>query len=139
MSAIFGIVRHDGAPVSQRALGAMQAAMGYRGPDGAATWLGDGVGLGHLLLRTTPEAETRPCRCTASGRIDDHGRRPVGQPRRAVRCLRTPNPQRRDIPDGRLILESLPKMGPELRRRLLGDWSFALWDAGDDGLFLARD
>ena len=56
MSAIFGIFHLDGKPVSQEALGDMQNAMDYWGPDGSGIWREGNVGLGHLLMHNTPES-----------------------------------------------------------------------------------
>ena len=56
MSAIFGVFRLDGKPVSQEVLGDMKDAMDYWGPDGSGIWCEGNVGLGHLMLHNTPES-----------------------------------------------------------------------------------
>ena len=55
MSAIFGILRFDGQPVSARELDRMGNMLAFRGPDGRQTVVADGIGLGHCLLRVNAE------------------------------------------------------------------------------------
>ena len=56
MSAIAGIIRFDGAPVSVDSIEGMLRAQSTRGPDGARHWLDGDVALGHAMLRTTSES-----------------------------------------------------------------------------------
>ena len=80
MSSIAGIVRLDGAPVYQNHLQAMLDSMAMRGPDGSGLHVSGSVGLGHGLLRTTPESvgerqpvfdEEADCRLVADVRLDN--------------------------------------------------------------------
>ena len=50
MCGIAGIVRFDGAPVSQHVLAAMAAQLGHRGPDGRGVWTAGSVGFAHTRL-----------------------------------------------------------------------------------------
>src|SRR5262249_18331018 len=56
MSGIVGLLTRDGQPVQHTQLQAMLAALAHRGPDGAGWWHEGPAGLGHQMLRTTPEA-----------------------------------------------------------------------------------
>ena len=62
MSGIFGIFNQDGKPVAQSDLDRMKTSMGYWGPDGEKTYCDKHLGLGQLMLFTTPESkyETLP-------------------------------------------------------------------------------
>jgi len=73
MSGIVAIWNRDGAPLDERLLLAMTARMEHRGPDAAGHWISGPVGLGHRMLRATPESATEqqprsdPNRTIASG------------------------------------------------------------------------
>ena len=56
MSAIAGMCVSDGKQVNCRDLSKMLATMRHRGPDNASIWPAGSAGLGHCLLRTTPES-----------------------------------------------------------------------------------
>ncbi len=140
MSAICGIVHLDGRPVDPETIGAMMAPMAELGPDGEGLWCDGPVGFGHRLFRNTPEAhhETQPLRSadhqfilTASARIDNRDD--------LFGALSIPHPKRATMPDGTLILKAYEKWGEDCPQHLLGDWSFAVWDAQKQKLFLARD
>ena len=62
MSAICGVVRFDGAPVTVETMQAMMEPIAYWGPDGSGVWREGPVALGHHMLHTTPESlhETTP-------------------------------------------------------------------------------
>ena len=140
MSAIFGIFHLDGKPVSQEALGDMQNAMDYWGPDGSGIWREGNVGLGHLLMHNTPESlhEKLPMIdsldglvITASARIDNRDE--------LFNALSIPHPRRVDMPDSQLILKAYQKWRDDSPDHLLGDWSFAIWNPRQRRLFIARD
>jgi asparagine synthase (glutamine-hydrolysing) len=118
----------------------MQEAMAYWGPDGDGLWSEGPVGLGCLKRVNTPEsvAETLPWVCphsgdviTASSRLDNRDE--------LLGSLSVPAPERADAPDSRIILEAYHQWGKACVDRLLGDWVFAIWDAGERKLFVARD
>jgi len=64
MSAIFGVLRFDGAAVSASELQRMGAVLAHRGPDGRRSVADGRVGLGHCLLRVNQEDlfEAQPVR-----------------------------------------------------------------------------
>ncbi len=118
----------------------MQKAMATWGPDGSGRWSNDSISLGHLLLHNTPESlfETQPLQhpnneivLTMSARLDNRDD--------LFRDFLIPASEQQSIPDGELILKSYQKWGTGCAPHLLGDWSFALWDAKQQLLFLARD
>jgi asparagine synthase (glutamine-hydrolysing) len=140
MSAILGIVNFDGKPVTEAILEKMMTAMAYWGPHGRGTWKQGTVGLGHLLLHNTPESlhEKLPAksRCgnyviTSRARIDNR--------EELLKAFDVPPLEYANTPDSALILEAYRKWGEECPHRLLGDWVFAIRDAGEQKLFIARD
>src|SRR5947199_3277699 len=50
MCGICGIYRFDGAPIDGPLLGRMMSSIQHRGPDGAGSYVSDGIGLGHRRL-----------------------------------------------------------------------------------------
>jgi asparagine synthase (glutamine-hydrolysing) len=96
--------------------------------------------LGHLLLHNTPESlhEKLPVksRCgnyviTSHARIDNRGE--------LLKTFDVPPPEYANTPDSALILEAYRKWGEECPHHLLGDWVFAIRDAREQKLFIARD
>ena len=56
MSAIVGIYRLDQKRAEAQVLERMLDSVAHRGRDAAGSWLDGRVGLGHRMLRTTPES-----------------------------------------------------------------------------------
>ncbi len=140
MSAIFGIHYPNGRPVSQSDLERMSAVMAHRGPDGGRLWCSGSVGLGHRMLRTTPESlnELLPFEdssgdfvITADARIDNR--------RQLLNELRSPDLNLGAETDSELILAAYRRWGALCTERLVGDFAFAIWDRRQRVIFCARD
>jgi len=140
MSGIVGIINLDGAPVDRGLLREMTRSMGFRGPDAQKTWTDSHVGLGHAMLRTTFEMaqERQPWSLdgelwiTADARID--AREELVHRLESKGCR-----ELAQASDADLILHAYRVWGTSCVDRLLGDFSFAIWDAGRQRLFCARD
>ncbi|MBD3276642.1 MAG: asparagine synthetase B, partial [Candidatus Marinimicrobia bacterium] len=137
MSGISGILNIDGNLVKREQLSFMISRMRHRGPDGQNIWCDDDVGLGHCLLRTTPESlyERQPYKhknlvIAADARIDNRQ-----ELLEKLELAQTESV----IPDNELILHSYEKWGRECPEFLIGDFAFAIWDSARESLFLARD
>ena len=137
MSGICGLLNLDGAPVPDLELRAMTAMLEQRGPDFTNRFLNSNLGLGHTLLATTPEAalERQPfehpesgCAITADVRLDN---RPE-----LIGLLGTGD---ESAGDAELILRAYLVWGTQCVDRLLGDFSFAIWDPRNQLLFCIRD
>lgn len=141
MSGYAGLVNFDSAPVNLPLLDAMTDRLVYRGPDRRAVWSADGVGMGHTLLITAPESvgERQPmtlddCTIVADARVDDRAAlvaRLRANERSAAASLTEP--------DAALILRAYLAFGERCTDHLLGDFTFAIWDARQRRLFAARD
>lgn len=98
------------------------------------------VGMGHALLRTTHESknEQQPASAderywiVADARLDAREEL-IEELRRAKRQVSS------NAPDCELILHAYAVWGSNCIDRLRGDFSFAIWDAGNRQLFCARD
>ena len=140
MSAIAGILNFRGAPVEPGLIGKLTAAMRSCGPDEQTDWLQGAVALGHCMLRNTPEsrAEHQPLASPDGrlvlvwdGRLDN--RETLRRELLAGGCVL------RDISDAEMALHAYALWGETCPGRLLGDFAFAVWDAGRKRLFCARD
>jgi asparagine synthase (glutamine-hydrolysing) len=140
MSAIFGIHYFDDHPVSLSALQRMAQVLAHRGPDGSGVWCSGAVGLGHRMLRTTPESlnEQLPLTdpagefsITADSRLDNR--------EELIRELRLAGANLGAEADSEVILAAYRHWGEGCVARLLGDFSFAIWDERLRTLFCARD
>ncbi|AFY53067.1 asparagine synthase, glutamine-hydrolyzing [Rivularia sp. PCC 7116] len=140
MSGIVGVHYLDGRPVNGEDLSKMVDILAHRGPDGADTWIGQSVGLGHRMLWTTRESliETLPLVkqdgnlvITSDARIDNR--------EELIAALQINNRPSDKIGDSELILAAYGKWGEQCLEHLLGDFAFAIWDKGKQQLFCARD
>jgi asparagine synthase (glutamine-hydrolysing) len=140
MSAIFGVLRFDGADASAAELERMSNVLAHRGPDGRR-FVADGpVGLGHNLLRVNQEDlfEVQPVRdaeadlvLVADCRIDN---------REALAAeFGIDSAALRDMPDSALILHAYKRWGEAAPEHLIGDFAYAVWDGQAKKLVLARD
>jgi len=140
LSGIVGIYHRNGAPLEQALLQALVDFLAYRGPDARKCWLDGSIGLGHAMLKTAhpSESERQPANLegrfwiVADARLDGRADVIAGL-QRAKRVVR-PN-----APDSELILHAFAAWGTPCVERLLGDFSFAIWDARNKQLFCARD
>jgi asparagine synthase (glutamine-hydrolysing) len=140
MSGIAGLFFRDGRPAGAEAVEAMLSAMSYRGPDGSEVWTAGAVGLGCLMLRTTPESSREKLPktdaagrfvITADARIDNRdvliARLGVGADQGCV------------TDDSDLILKAHKRWGEGAPAELEGDFSYCVWDRVKNELFCARD
>jgi len=138
MSGIYGIFRHDGAPVDAGWLERMRAAMACYGPQGGGSKVEGPVGLGHLLLEVNPEDgfERQPVSgdrglVVSAARLDNRAA--------LLDAFHISSAEAPRFSDGHLVSLAFDRWGEELSAHLEGDWSLAGWDARERSLLLARD
>lgn len=116
----------------------MSERLHHRGPDGGGSWHAGPVGLGQTVLYTTPESfqEAGPLVSAngdyvlvADARIDNR--------EELIRSLDMH--QAGPIPDSALILAAYQRWGRGAPEKLIGDFSFAVWDDTRKTFFCARD
>ena len=139
MSAIAGLLRFDGGPVTRHGLERAANALRQYGPDRADIAVGDGIGLAHVLMRMTPEDQfdRQPWQgasgalITADLRLDnrDEVLERIGVVAREAQAW----------PDSRVLLAGWEKLGDALWPMLRGPFAVAIWDARRRALTLARD
>jgi asparagine synthase (glutamine-hydrolysing) len=140
VSGIAGEFHLDGSPVAREPLEKVVGFLGRVGPAGSSLWVNGLIGLGHTRFPTTRESlgESLPSSLdgevwiTADARVD--GRNELVEALRAAG--RTPSLER---PDAELILHAYAAWGDACLERLIGDYSFILWDGRQRRLLAARD
>ena len=118
----------------------MLGAIGNRGPDVARVWTSGAVGLGHCLLAATPESvgEVQPHAAAESGLSIVFDGRLDNRQQLAEEFERARLPISAAF-DAAYALAAYRCWGSDCAARLLGDFAFAVWDAGQRRLFCARD
>ena len=139
MSGIAGIFYLDERTVQNPEIASVTDALRFRGPDGFGVWRHGPIGLGHTSFRTTPQSladkqplwrERQGLAITCDARIDNH--------EELKRLLSLDGPAD-EISESEMILRAYAAWGQHCPERLIGDFSFAIWDAKNRSLFCARD
>ena len=140
MSAIFGVLRLDGADASAGDLERMGNILAHRSPDGRRILVDGPLGLGHGLMRVTEEDwhEVQPHHDREAGAL-------------LVADLRLDNREElaatfdlgaealANTPDSALVMRAYKLWGEGCAEHLLGDFAFVIWDAKARKLVLGRD
>lgn len=140
MSGFFGILRPNGAAVDQRWLSKLAAKLSFRGPDGTNIRAQDSWGCSFAFLQTDPGRQAPQQPVTLDGRFfllghvrldarDDL----LGSLSGSLHALA------HDPTDEELLLLAWQQWGEGSLGHLLGDFSFAVWDAMEKRLWCARD
>lgn len=140
MSGIAGILYRDGRPVDQTDIEKMLSAMSYRGPDGDHVWIRGPTGLGHCMLRATPESihEILPYEDTNTGLVIVSDAR-IDNREELFKRLQLAPGQFTNVPDSWIILEAYKKWKNDCVSYLLGDFAFCILNKKDNLLFCGRD
>lgn len=123
----------------ERLVRGMNAVTGHRGPDGTGVFLGDGVSLGHnrLAIIDTSDAAAQPMKsCDGNFTIVFNGE--IYNFKELKREL-ADRYSFRTWSDTEVILAAYREWGASCVGRMNGIFAFAIWDAREKSLFLARD
>jgi asparagine synthase (glutamine-hydrolysing) len=140
MSGITGIFYLDKRKVDRSELNKMISILAHRGVDGSNIWCQENIGLGHLMLRATPESlleelpltnESGEFVITIDARIDNR--------QELISTLQFHKSPPDVITDSDLVLAAYEKWGENCPQYLLGDFAFVIWDKREQKLFCARD
>jgi asparagine synthase (glutamine-hydrolysing) len=140
MSGFAGFVSAGGDAPDPHLLERMAARLAFRGPDAAQIWSRAGAGFCFTLLRTGPAPQASEQPCTLDGRVWLLGdvrldgredlRRELEQRDESIPATAT---------DEELVLRAWRQWGEPGLAKLLGDYSFALWDETARRLWCVRD
>jgi asparagine synthase (glutamine-hydrolysing) len=137
MSGIAGIVRSADPPVSPCLLAKMAASLTRRGPDAGGTWAAGGAALVYTLLGGNARAEHA---LVVRGQLAIVADAHVDAKDELLRKFDVGDRQALlQATDPELILSCYERWGEECLDHLIGEFSFAIWDAGTRSLFCARD
>jgi len=138
MCGIAGSVNWDGAEVAT--LGAMTEAIRHRGPDASGLWSEGPVALGHrrLSIIDLSSRADQPM-ADASGRYHIVFNGEIYNYRELRRQLEKDGMTFRTESDTEVLLSAFIRWGVDALERLNGMFAFAIWDAADERLTLARD
>ena len=140
MSGFAGFVSAGGDAPDPYLLERMAARLAFRGPDATQIWSRAGAGFCFTLLRTGPAPQASEQPCSLDGRVWL-----LGDVRLDGReDLRRELEQRDEIipataTDEELVLRAWRQWGEAGLSKLLGDYSFALWDETARRLWCVRD
>ena len=140
MSGFAGVISLDGAPPDGRLLERMAQTLAFRGPDGTHVTTKPGAGFCFTFLRTGPAPQCASQPCSLDGRVWL-----LGDVRLDGRDdLRRKLEQHGDefdgvVTDEELVLRAWRRWQEHCLPGLIGDYSFALWDAEARHLWCARD
>lgn len=137
MSVIGGFSSSNPSCIPKAIVERMGMSLKHRGPDIQDSYYRPGLGLYNCLLQTNKESlferlpfydREQDLIIVCDARIDNRSglKRNLGI-------------KEKEVPDSRLILNSYTKWGHQCAEKLLGDFSFVIWNNKDNSLFCARD
>jgi asparagine synthase (glutamine-hydrolysing) len=140
MCGIAGLFHPDvPKPVDPKRVRAMADALAHRGPDGSGVWTAPGVGLGHRRLSIIDLATGDQPMRSADGSLALTYNGEIYNFREVRAELEALGHAFRTESDTEVVLAGWRQWGPDCLRRFNGMFAFALYDSGEDVLFLARD
>ena len=140
MCGICGYLNLSGAPADAGLARRMADAIAHRGPDGEGAWATGPIALGHrrLAILDLTEAGAQPMH-SADSRFTIAYNGEVYNFRELRRELEALGHRFHSRTDTEVVLAAYAQWGAECVHRFNGMFAFALWDAKERSLFLARD
>jgi asparagine synthase (glutamine-hydrolysing) len=126
-------------PVAEGRVRAMADAQAHRGPDGSGVWTAPGVGLGHRRLSIIDVAGSPQPMAAADGALTITFNGEIYNYQDIRRELMARGHIFRTGGDTEVILHGYREWGADILPHLNGMFAFAIHDARDRSLFLARD
>ena len=140
MCGIAGLFHLETAkPVDPARVEAMTNAQAHRGPDGSGVWTAHGVGLGHRRLSIIDVAGSPQPMSSGEGGLTITYNGEVYNYAEIRAELQALGAVFRTQGDTEVILLGYRQWGADVLARLNGMFAFAIHDARDQSLFLARD
>lgn len=117
----------------------MGQAIAHRGPDGHGIWTGPGVGLSHVRLSIVGLSDGQQPMTSADGRYTIAFNGEIFNYVELRDELKARGADFRTGSDTEVLLQLYAFEGEACLQKLNGDFAFAIWDATERRLFLARD
>src|SRR5688572_14457509 len=130
----------SGAPVDPRVVRGMCDLLAHRGPDGDGVWTDGAIGMGHrrLAIIDLSPAGRQPM-TTVDGNLTISFNGEIYNFQTLRRELEARGHRFRSRTDTEVMLAAYREWGVDCLSRFRGMFAFALWDANDRTLFVARD
>lgn len=128
-----------GAERAPSLLAAMGQAIAHRGPDGHGIWTGTGIGLAHMRLSIVGLSDGQQPMTSADGRYTIAFNGEIFNYVELREELKARGATFRTGSDTEVLLQLYAYDGGACLQKLNGDFAFAIWDATERKLFLARD
>ena len=141
MSGYFGMLRLDGAPIEERLLETIADSISFRGPDGRSVWKQNNAGGCFTWMKTGPAPQSSSTAGYLAQPLLLVGRCPAGcAPRKSFSSLGIKIPLKKGaLTSEELLLRAWGTWGPSCLERVIGEFSFGLWDAEEEIFWCARD
>jgi asparagine synthase (glutamine-hydrolysing) len=140
VSGIAGIVNLDGGPVDRALLEKMADFQAFRGPHGRGVWCDGNVGFVHTLFKLNDDDAPAPQPATLDGKVWITAHARVDAQDELIAALRGRGREvARGASDAALLLHAYHAWGERCLEHVIGDFTFAIWDARERRLFCAVD
>src|SRR6478736_924007 len=140
MTALAGLWNFGGRPHPEESCRRMLASQAIYGPHGERQWSDGAMALGRRQFRTLPEdIHDRGPQHDASGRFTLVADVRLDNRDELAAALDLTASSAAGMCDAAILLATLMRWGQGALDRLAGDFAFALWDATEQTLLLARD
>ena len=139
MCGIAGILRTDGSPAESADLRRMTSRLVHRGPDGDGLYVDGPVGLGHRRLSIIDLNGGAQPLANEDGTVHVTFNGEIYNFRELQRQLQSRGHVFRTSSDTEVLVHAWEQWGTDCVSHLRGMFAFAIWDANQQQLFLARD
>lgn len=140
MSGFAGIVHAEGATPDAKLLERLAACLAFRGHDATQLWSNPGAGFCFTLLRTGPAPQASAQPCSFDGNVWLMGDVRLDEREDLLARLRNDGAEAAaDTTNEELVLRAWLEWGEKSFEYLVGDFSFAIWNAQGKKLWCARD
>jgi asparagine synthase (glutamine-hydrolysing) len=139
MSGFFGVVRDSGEPFEPSVYQKFTERLSFRGGGATTVWTRQGNGLCYAAFHTLPQSapKTQPATLNSSERIVGDIR--LDGKKDLAAQLELNSSELQTDSDDKLLVRAWQKWGPDCLLKILGDYSFALWNDSENTLWCARD
>ncbi len=139
MCGIVGILHRGGRQACPQLLSSMIALVRHRGPDAAEVLIDRNVGLAHARLSIIDPANGRQPMQTSDGRLAVTFNGEIYNYLELRDELIARGHIFRTRCDTEVVLHAYAEFGQRCVEHFNGQWAFAIWDRGEQKLFLSRD
>lgn len=139
MCGIAGVLYHDSRPVAPVRLRGMADAISHRGPDADGFWAAPGIGLAHRRLAILDLSGGDQPIGNEDGTVQVVFNGEIYNFKKLRRELLAKGHRFTTNSDTEVLVHLYEEHGESFVERLRGMFAFALWDANEERLVLARD